>query len=89
MNPAAKNVQLGDLTQRLNLRNELQCHSFKWFLDHIYTDHSLQYNVLYTGQIQHKVSQDCWDVVGSKSKNNCNERLLWIRWISNFYTIKI
>ena len=68
MNPAAKNVQLGDLTQRLNLRNELQCHSFKWFLDYIYTDHSLPYNALYTGQIQHKVSQDCLDVVGSKSE---------------------
>ena len=68
MNPAAKNVQLGDLTQRLDLRNELQCHRFKWFLDHVYTDHSIPYNISYTGQIQHKVSQDCLDVVGSKSE---------------------
>ena len=68
MNPAAKNVQLGDLTQRLDLRNELQCHRFKWFLDHVYTDHSIPYNILYTGQIQHKVSQDCLDVVSSKSE---------------------
>ena len=67
MNPAAKNIQTGDLTQRLNLRNELQCHSFKWFLDHVYTDHSLPYNGLYTGQIQHKVSQDCLHAVGSMS----------------------
>ena len=68
MNPAAKNVQPGDLTQRLNLKNELRCHSAKWFLDHVYTDHSLPYKVLYTGQIQHKLSQDCLDAVGSKGE---------------------
>jgi polypeptide N-acetylgalactosaminyltransferase len=68
MNPAAKNVQPGDLTQRLNLKNELRCHSAKWFLDHVYTDHSLPYKVLYTGQIQHMLSQDCLDAVGSKGE---------------------
>ena len=68
MNPAAKNVQHGDLEQRLSLKKELQCHSFKWFLDHVYTDSSLPYNIVYAGQIQHKVSEDCLDAVGSKGE---------------------
>ena len=68
MNPAAKNVEIGGLEERKQLKSDLQCHSFKWFLEHVYTDSSFPYNVIYAGQIQHKISQNCLDAVGSKGE---------------------
>nr|XP_049705578.1 polypeptide N-acetylgalactosaminyltransferase 35A isoform X2 [Helicoverpa armigera] len=37
-NPEVVYMNLGDLSERHNLRKRLNCKSFKWFLDHIYPE---------------------------------------------------
>ena len=36
--PLAKNVTFGSIATRLQLREKLQCKSFKWYLDNVYPD---------------------------------------------------
>lgn len=38
VNPRAKNVFYGNITQRVELRKKLDCKSFKWYLENIYPD---------------------------------------------------
>ena len=67
MNPGAV-VNPGDLSQRRALKKDLKCHSFRWFLDHVYPDSTFPYQSKYVGQIQHIESEDCLDAVGSKGE---------------------
>ena len=68
MNPGARQAVVGDLSSRQLLKGELQCHSFEWFLDHVYKDSTFPHRSHYVGQIQHVKSQDCLDAVGSKGE---------------------
>ncbi len=52
MNPSAKSLDIGDLTSRLKLRDDLKCHSFQWFLDHVYPDSGFPNKVDYVGQVR-------------------------------------
>lgn len=36
--PSAKNVQFGDISKRLELRKQLRCKPFKWFLENVYPE---------------------------------------------------
>ena len=68
LNPTAKNVDIGDLSERKGLITDLQCHNFEWFLDNVYPDSTFPYKSIYVGQIQHEKSEECIDAVGSKGE---------------------
>lgn len=36
--PVARNIPMGSIQERLNLRKRLQCKPFKWYLDHVYPE---------------------------------------------------
>ena len=48
----AQNINIGDLSDRKNLIEELKCFSFEWFLDHVYPDASFPHRHKHFGQVR-------------------------------------
>lgn len=42
---------VGDLTERLELKQRLKCKDFRWYLDHIYPESSLSNEFVYIGEV--------------------------------------
>lgn len=67
LNPAARKIEKGDLTERKLLRENLQCKSFRWYLETIYPESQMPLNYHHLGEIRHKISGQCLDTMGRKS----------------------
>ena len=48
----AQNIDIGDLSDRKKLIEELKCFSFEWFLDHVYPDASFPHRHKHFGQVR-------------------------------------
>lgn len=62
MSTAAKNVSPGNLTDRFELKNRLQCKSFRWYLDAIYPEGILLRQYLMMGDVcrdQYSMQSKC------------------------------
>ncbi|VDK42396.1 unnamed protein product [Anisakis simplex] len=64
--PAAKNVDIGDLNERLSLRKNLQCRTFRWYLENIYPEAPIPVNFKSIGQFKNVETQRCLDTLGNK-----------------------
>ncbi len=64
LNVAAKNVDLGPLAERVGIRDRLQCHSFQWYLDHVYPEHNFPTTNedSYFGQVSYKCKMAVFDI---------------------------
>ena len=38
MNPHAKDISYGNVTDRIDLRKKLKCQNFQWYLNNVYPD---------------------------------------------------
>ncbi|OZC07013.1 glycosyltransferase, group 2 family protein [Onchocerca flexuosa] len=64
MVPAAKEVDAGDLTERKILRENLQCKSFRWYLETIYPESPIPIDFLSLGQVKNLGVMKCLDTGG-------------------------
>ncbi|VDM21756.1 unnamed protein product [Wuchereria bancrofti] len=64
MVPAARNVDVGDLTERKILRENLQCKSFRWYLETIYPESPIPIDFFSLGQVQNMGVMECLDTAG-------------------------
>ena len=65
LNPLARKVDRGDISARQQLREELQCKSFRWYLETIYPESLLPINYHHLGSISQ--AGRCLDTMGRKA----------------------
>ncbi|KAF5292232.1 hypothetical protein FQA39_LY14047 [Lamprigera yunnana] len=70
MNPGARNVPVGDVSSRKELREKLKCKSFRWYLENIYPESQMPLDYFYLGDIRNVETQTCLDTMGRKSGDN-------------------
>ncbi|GAB6033349.1 hypothetical protein CHUAL_013116 [Chamberlinius hualienensis] len=70
ISPGARNVEVGDTSYRRQLREKLQCKSFRWYLENVYPESHMPLDYFYLGEIKNDESQLCLDTLGRKSNEN-------------------
>ncbi|XP_046673810.1 polypeptide N-acetylgalactosaminyltransferase 5 isoform X1 [Homalodisca vitripennis] len=70
MNPGAANVDVGDVTERRQLREQLGCKSFRWYLENIYPESQMPLDYFYLGEVRNAETQNCLDTMSRKSGEN-------------------
>jgi len=67
INTAAKAIDRGDTSERKKLRKDLQCKSFKWYLQNVYPESPMPLEYYSLGEIRNVNSNLCLDTYGRKS----------------------
>ncbi|XP_077293729.1 polypeptide N-acetylgalactosaminyltransferase 5 isoform X1 [Arctopsyche grandis] len=70
MNPGARMVPVGNITERRDLRDKLKCKSFRWYLENVYPESQMPLDYYYLGDIRNVQTQNCLDTMGHKSGEN-------------------
>lgn len=70
INTAAKVIDRGDTSERKQLRRDLRCKSFRWYLQNIYPESPMPLEYYSLGEIRNINSKLCLDTYGRKSGEN-------------------
>lgn len=70
INPVAKKVAAGNVTERKELRNRLQCKTFRWYLENIYPESQMPLDYYHLGEIRNEVTNKCLDTYNRKNGEN-------------------
>lgn len=70
INPAARSIKMGDTSGRKQLRKDLKCRDFKWYLENIYPESQMPLHYYSLGEVRNVDSKDCLDTFGRKSGEN-------------------
>ncbi|XP_060522311.1 polypeptide N-acetylgalactosaminyltransferase 5 isoform X2 [Cylas formicarius] len=70
INPGARNVPVGDVSSRKELREKLKCQTFRWYLENIYPESQMPLDYHYLGDIRNVETRNCLDTMGRKSGEN-------------------
>lgn len=70
INTAAKVIDRGDTSDRKQLRNDLRCKSFKWYLQNIYPESPMPLEYYSLGEIRNINTNLCLDTFGRKTGEN-------------------
>lgn len=70
INKAAKDIDRGDTSERKQLRKDLQCKSFKWYLQNIYPESPMPLEYYSLGEIRSIKTDLCLDTYGRKAGEN-------------------
>ncbi|KAI5754622.1 hypothetical protein M8J77_010088 [Diaphorina citri] len=67
MNPGAASVDVGDVSERKELRERLQCKSFRWYLENVYPESQMPLDYYYLGEVKNAETLNCLDTMGRKT----------------------
>jgi len=67
MNPGARNVEIGDLSERRKFREDMKCQSFRWYLENVYPESQMPLDYFFLGEIRNDATHNCLDTMGRKS----------------------
>ncbi|CAF0916864.1 unnamed protein product [Rotaria sordida] len=71
MMPELKNVDAGDVSERLALRERLKCKDFRWYLQNIYPESSMPVDFHHVGVLKSE-AYGCADSLGLDSESGLN-----------------
>ena len=69
--PDLKNIDIGNITNRLNFRKELNCQSFDWFLSNVYPQKFIvdsPKHVFAYGRVRNTATGNCIDTMQNDDK---------------------
>ncbi|CAF1022393.1 unnamed protein product [Brachionus calyciflorus] len=69
--PDLLSVEAGNLTNRIELRNQLQCKSFRWYLENIYPESNLPLFYYHLGSVKNEEYNFCLDTLKRKNGEDC------------------
>ncbi|XP_046836341.1 polypeptide N-acetylgalactosaminyltransferase 5 isoform X2 [Vespa crabro] len=67
INPGARNVVVGNVSERIKLRERLKCKSFRWYLENIYPESPMPLDYYYLGDVKNVDTHTCLDTMGRRT----------------------